>query len=162
MIANYCEHHGAEIDEILAGLRPIEEPLSVQDMATIVSVHGRLTELLVGVTSDGKAPRSFAAKYLHFYRPLVPIYDSYAAVRLGALVPWDAKHIPFEQPPGGDGEYWSFCVRFFRLYGTCVKAGLDVKVKGLDTYLWQVPQATPDPAGDVGANVPTGDRVQQA
>ena len=35
-------------------------------------VHGRFTRLLVGVTSDGKSPRSFAAKYLHFHNHAVP------------------------------------------------------------------------------------------
>ena len=142
VIADYCEQHGAEIDEILAGLRRIEEPLSLQDMVTIVGVHGRLTELLVGVTTDGKSPRSFASKYLHFHNPAVPIYDSYALAGIMRLVRWDASQIPFACPPGGDDVpdgYYQFCVRFWRLLEACRAAGLEVSVKSLDGYLWSVP-----------------------
>ena len=59
VIADYFERHGAEVDEILAPLRPIDEPLSLQGTAIIVGVHGRFTQFLVGVTTDGKSPRSF-------------------------------------------------------------------------------------------------------
>lgn len=144
VIADYCEHHGAEIDEILAGLRPIKEPLSLQDMETMVAVHGRLTELFVGVTTDGKSPRSFASKYLHFHNPAVPIYDSYALAGIVRLVRWDASEIPFACPSHGDDVpdgYYQFCVRFWRLLEACRRAGLKVTVKSLDNYLWSVPAA---------------------
>jgi hypothetical protein len=114
VIADYFERHGAEVDEILAPLQPIDEPLSLQGMATIVGVHGRFTQLLVGVTTGGKSPRSFASKYLHFHNPAVPIYDSYALVGITRLVRWDAAEIPFGCPPGGDDVaygYYQFCVR---------------------------------------------------
>ena len=42
-IADYFERHGAKVDEILAPLRPIDEPLSLQGMATIDAVHGSFT-----------------------------------------------------------------------------------------------------------------------
>ena len=89
-----------------------------------------------------RTPRSFAAKYLHFHCPVVPIYDSYAAAGLGKLVHWDARDVPFGQPTGGDPEYWAFCLRFLRFYNDCRDAGRTLSVKGLDAYLWQVP-ATP-------------------
>lgn len=73
VIADAFERHRARVDNMLAALRPVAEPLSVQDMATIVQVHGRFTRFLVKeVTTDGKAPRSFAAKYLHFHNPGCP------------------------------------------------------------------------------------------
>lgn len=83
-------------------------------------------------------PRSFAAKYLHFHCPLVPIHDSYAAAALIRQVRWDTAAVPFERPPEGDAEYWDFCLRFYRLYAACREAGVRVIVKRLDTYLWEV------------------------
>jgi hypothetical protein len=142
VIADYFERRGAEIDEIVAPLRPLKEPLSVKDMEAIVAAHGRFTQLLIGVTTDGKSPRSFASKYLHFHNPVIPIYDSYALAGITRLVHWDSTAIPFACPPGGDDAqygYYDFCVRFWRLYEACRRAGLDVSTKSLDTYLWSVP-----------------------
>jgi hypothetical protein len=145
VIADYFERHGAEVDEILAPLHPIDEPLSLQGMATIGGVHGRFTQLLVGVTTDGKSPRSFASKYLHFHNPAVPIYDSYALAGIMRLVRWDAAEIRFGCPPDGDDVadgYYRFCVRFWRLLEACRNAGREVSVKSLDTYLWSVPASS--------------------
>ncbi len=139
VIADFMLAHAAEIDDIVGRLAPLQEPLAADDMVQVVAAHGRLMSLLQKVATDGKAPRSFAAKYLHFHCPVVPIYDSYAAARLIRLVHWDSHEIPFEQPSGADDEYWDFCVRCFRLYEACHAAGLAVSVKRLDTYLWAVP-----------------------
>ena len=142
VIAGYFAKHGSEIDEILAGLSSVCEPLSADSMARIVQVHGRFVKLLVGVTTDGKSPRSFASKYLHFHNPAVPIYDSYALSGLTHLVPWQAAAVPFACPADGDAipdGYHQFCVRFWRLLEACSAAGLSASVKSLDTYLWAVP-----------------------
>ena len=141
VITDFVCENAAEVDEIIACLAPLKEPLDIAAMVEIVGLHGRFTTLLRQVTTDGKTPRSFAAKYLHFHNPVVPIYDSYAAARLGKLVRWDPREIPFAQPPGGDAEYWGFCVRFFRLYDACRAVGLAASVKTLDTYLFTVPVA---------------------
>ena len=140
-IAAFMFDHASEVDEIIADLAPLREPLDGTVMTAIVHQHGRFTKLLRRVTARDTAPRSFASKYLHFHRPVLPIYDGYAATRLSALVPWDAKQAPSDQPAGSDAQYWGFCTRFLRLYEACTTSGLDVTVKGLDTYLWQVPTA---------------------
>jgi len=137
-IADFLVAHGAEVDEVIATLDAVTEPLDAPAMARIVDGHGRLTTLLSKLTTSHSSPRSFAAKYLHFHRPVVPIYDSYAATRLVKLVRWQADEIPFAPPPSADAEYWSFCVRFMRLYDACRHAGIAVSVKSLDTYLWAV------------------------
>jgi hypothetical protein len=142
IIADYFEQHGPEIDEILAPLRAVREPLSLDGISTIVAARGRFTRLLLGVTTDGKSPRSFASKYLHFHHPAVPIYDSYALAGIVRLVRWDAGQVPFRCPAGGDDVtdgYYQFCARFWRLLGACRQAGLEPSVKTLDTYLWSVP-----------------------
>jgi hypothetical protein len=140
-IAAFAVAHAHEIDTLLAALAPLAEPLDAAALATVVSVHGRLTTLLRKIPTRGSAPRSFSAKYLHFHSPVVPIYDSYAAAGLTRRVRWDAHDVPFERPADGDPEYWAFCVRFLRLYGACRKAGLEVSAKRLDALLWNVPGA---------------------
>lgn len=138
-IATFLVAQGGEVDEILANLAPLREPLDEETMTEIVAVHGRFTDLLRGIPTRGTAPRSFAAKYLHFHRAVVPIYDSYAATRLVTLVPWKEVERPFTEPPGADAEYWYFCVRFLELYQACRQAVPSVSVKSLDSYIWTVP-----------------------
>lgn len=140
-IADFIVGQGPEVDAIIAELAPLREPLDGEVMTAIVGAHGRFLDLLRRIPTRDTSPRSFAAKYLHFHRPIVPIYDSYAAARLIKLVRWDSRKAAFEQPLGSDAEYWDFCVRFFRLQEACREAGLAVSVKGLDTYLWAVPGA---------------------
>ena len=82
---------------------------------------------------------SFAAKYLHFHRPAVPIYDEYARITLTRLVHWDAKSLPFPQPEKTDYDYWDFCVCFWKLYQACWNRGVPASVKALDQFLWAVP-----------------------
>ena len=93
------------------------------------------------MTTTGKTPRSFAAKYLHFHEPVVPIYDEYARITLTGLVRWNGNALPFAKPAGADPEYYDFCVRFWRLYEACWKKGVAASVKTLDQYLWAVPTA---------------------
>jgi hypothetical protein len=140
-IADFVVDHGPEVDALIKELAPLQEPLCGESMVEIVRVHGRFLDILRRIPTRGTSPRSFAAKYLHFHRPIVPIYDSYAAARLIALVPWGEIAEPFARPQGADAEYWDFCVRFLRLYEGCQKARLSIRVKGLDTYLWAVPGA---------------------
>jgi len=139
VIAEYVHRHRTDVDEILGELSALSEPLTVDVISRIVDLQGRFLRLLVGVTTDGKAPRSFAAKYLHFHAPVVPIYDSYVAVAIVKRVRWDARAAPFPCPPDGDAEYYDFCVRFWRLYDACRRQGLDLTVKSLDTLLWAAP-----------------------
>jgi len=141
VIADFVLAHANTIDSLVGRIASLQEPLTAVTMAEIVEVHGCFTRLLQGVATDGKAPRSFAAKYLHFHHPVVPIYDSYATDRLIKLVRWDSGQILFERPDEGDLDYWGFCVRFLRLYEACLRVDLDITVKSLDTWLWQVPKA---------------------
>jgi len=140
-IADFVVDHGSEVDAIIAELAPLQEPLDGEVMTAIVRAHGRFLDILRRIPTRDTLPRSFAAKYLHFHRPIVPIYDGYAATRLTKLVRWNAGEVPFASPPGADAEYWDFCVRFLRLYEACRNADLAISVKGLDTYLWAVPGA---------------------
>jgi hypothetical protein len=142
-IASFLCTNAHCVDDIIAQLGILTEPLDANAMTAIVAQHGQFSELLRRLTTAGAAPRSFVAKYLHFHHPIVPLYDSYAAASLAKLVPWDAAEIPFPLQSGADREYWDFCTRFLRLYQACRDADLAVTVRGLDTFLWQVPQVAP-------------------
>jgi hypothetical protein len=142
VIADYFEAHRADVDEMLAPIRPVAEPLSIQGLVTIIQAHGRFTRFLVSMTTDHKAPRSFASKYLHFHNPAVPIYDSYALAGLVKRVRWSAAQTPFSCPPDGDeapNGFYEFCVRFWRLLEACRASGLEATVKELDAWLWAPP-----------------------
>lgn len=139
IIANHVRSHGPQVDGVIRTLSSVQEPLDARAMESIVEQHGRLTGLLQKVTTDGKAPRSFASKYLHFHHPVVPIYDEYVRQTITRLVRWDASLALFPLPPHGDPEYWNYCVRFLRLYAACQEAGTTATVKSLDAFLWAVP-----------------------
>jgi hypothetical protein len=139
VIADYILEHGNEVDDIIQALGSVDEPLDSAAMATIVEQHGRLTELLREVATDHKAPRSFASKYLHFHRPMVPIYDEYARQAITRQVRWESSYAPFSPPSHADRDYWDYCVRFFRLYDSCRQTGTAATVKELDAFLWAVP-----------------------
>jgi hypothetical protein len=136
----FVAKHRAEVDDVIAALPVANELLDARSMAVIVEQHGRLTQLLREATrKKALSPRSFASKYLHFHRPVVPIYDEYARQKLTHLVHWDSAHIPFPLPPHGDQDYWDYCVRLLRLYDACRQAGTSATVKELDAFLWAVP-----------------------
>jgi len=137
--ADYIWKRGADVDDIIAAVQLISEPLTAADAQQLVEQHGRFTQLLGEMPECNRLPRSFASKYLHFHHPVVPIYDSYAAESLVGRVKWSKFKIPFPLPPPGDTEYWHYCVRLFRLYDACQNHGLAVTTKSLDTYLWAVP-----------------------
>jgi len=140
-ITDFMVDHGPEIDAILAALAPLQEPLDGETMVAIAPARGRFLDLLRQIPTRGTSPRSFAAKYLHFHAPIVPIYDSYAAAWLVKLMPWPAGKAAPAPPADVDAEYWDFCARFLRFYEACHKATRVVSVRGLDTYLWAMPGA---------------------
>lgn len=136
LAADHLHAHGAGLDELLAPLLVMREPLTDSGFEVVIAAHGRLLAFLAGVCARGKTPRSFAAKYLHFHAPVVPIYDEYARAGLTRRVRWQKDAVTFALPEGADPEYWQFCVRFLRLYAACLDVGLRVTVKTLDQYLW--------------------------
>lgn len=141
LIADWVHAHDDDVDAIIERLPSLAEPLTAAAMERIVVAHAELLALLSKIPTNGRTPRSFAAKYLHFHNAAVPIYDAYADTYLTALVHWQPKDVPFERPEPSDLNYYRFCVRFWRLYEACENDGLQVTVKTLDHYLWRVPGA---------------------
>lgn len=86
-IGDCLARHGAVIDGIIQGLPDPEAPLTPAPMRIVVRQHGRLTRLLARHLTKGRYPTSFVSKYLHFHRPIVPIYDAYCLAGLTKAVP---------------------------------------------------------------------------
>jgi hypothetical protein len=125
-----------DIDSWIADLPDGEESALSDDVVLkCVRAHGRLVHLLETITYRGQSPRSFASKYLHFHRPVVPIYDSVASQSLSKLVRWRAE---FDCGPLGEPEdaaYRQFVMHFRQLNGLTVGARLNPSVRALDWYL---------------------------
>jgi hypothetical protein len=132
----------AEIDAAIERLGTVAVPLAMGDLRTIAEQHGRFTRL-VRVVTPGQTPRAFAAKYLHFHCPAVPIYDSNAARALRRLYRWRSSFALFDMPEEADPEYTWFLFRFWRLYEAALAARPDVTVRRLDYYLLAVADGRP-------------------
>lgn len=133
-VAQHMIKNGGEIDSILASLAGIQEPLDLDKLAAIVAAHGQFVSLLKQITTKGRAPRSFASKYLHFHHPAVPIYDSYVVVTLGRLYARQ-KLDALVEPIEADADYVWYVKRFWRLYQEARTSPERVSVKLLDHFL---------------------------
>lgn len=110
---------------------PANQPLTTDVGEIIVAVHGELLKVLNG----RKAPRSFASKYLHFHRAVVPIYDSYACKALYQKFPWRPEYELFARPQGADEKYYWHVLRFMELCREVKIIYPDATVKQVDYYL---------------------------
>lgn len=124
------------VHEIVAAI-PCGEELTPEVLQVVVGQHGKLTQLLAAQLTHDASMRSFVSKYLHFHRPLVPIYDSQCAEALRGWVDGDV-HVPRREAV--DHIYDEFCTRFLALYEDCLSRGLPVTVRKLDALLWQLPE----------------------
>jgi hypothetical protein len=83
-------------------LSGVEEPLDEEKLKVVATAHGPLCRLLCPVLREGVSPRSFAAKYLQFHRPAVPIYESYAFWKLTRLCRWRHEFNLYSNPRESD------------------------------------------------------------
>jgi hypothetical protein len=134
-VADYLLRNGEKVDRLLGELGVIREPLTVDGLRSLASVHGRFVRLMARVTQRGQGLRSFVSKYLHFHNPAVPIYDSVADGVLPSLVRWSETPIIPDMPENADPSYGWYLMRFFELYGRLREKQLQVTVKHLDNYL---------------------------
>jgi len=125
--------NGKRIDDLLADLKGIQEPLSAEKLRQIVSVHGEILRLLQPIAR--KPPRSFVSKYLHFHNSAVPIYDRMANRVLRDHQLLDRGEITFPIPRHGDEDYARHTMRFLRLYDVVSEQNLEPSAKHLDSYL---------------------------
>jgi hypothetical protein len=133
-VARHLLANGPEIDRLLAQIPAKEERLTRDVVPSVLRVHGTFTARLKSITEDHSA-RSFVSKYLHFHRPVVPIYDSVANANVTKLVRW-RKDIDIEPVhPEEDDQYRWFISRLLQLNERARAAGLNPTVRDLDWFL---------------------------
>jgi len=134
-LAEFVYTHRDAVDDILADLTPITEPLTPLNLEQIVIAHGRFVSLLTALVRQNRNARSFASKYLHFHCSAVPIYDNVAAQRLKQIQQGQPASVIFELPAGADRAYYAFVLGFWELYQQRQQTGRSVTVRMLDYYL---------------------------
>jgi hypothetical protein len=132
--------HRAEVDEVLASLQTVSEPLTLENLTKILVAHGQLVRLIVeGPLREAETPRSFVSKYLHFHNPAVPIFDNVAARAATKCYRRERNGSAILIPPGADKQYADFLERFWRLFQEAIQEAKytreKVSVKLLDNYL---------------------------
>lgn len=144
LIGDFLTRHWERVEAIVAGVDEAGAGLTAAALMRVLRQHGELHDLLASELTHGVSTRSFVSKYLHFHRPVTPIYDELCRKAL-----WDRVEGAFRLDPvaGIDDQYHEFCVRFFELYGACHRAELPVTVKDLDALLWQLPSKPLPPTG---------------
>lgn len=139
--------HAEEIDLLLEGLPSEVDRLSARVLEPVLRVHGRLVEILRQITRDGKSTRSFASKYLHFHRPVFPIFDQYVVAHLPRLLrslppeirrPVPSGLFPAPQCPPIDRTYQAFVERMWQLQEAASAVGAEPTVKELDFLILQI------------------------
>jgi len=123
--------NGRRLDKLMAELRTVVEPLSPENLKTIVRLHAQI----VKIVAPNASPRSFVSKYMHFHNSAVPIYDSRAAKTLRSWIRLTDDLKAFPITGGEDKKYAEFTMRFLKLYALVRSKRLPLNVKCLDHYL---------------------------
>src|SRR5207237_5457092 len=123
--------------ERLARVAESPDSTTPKRLRSIVVEHGRFCTLLSELTKRKRA-RSFAAKYLHFHCPVVPIYDQRAYDRARKLRPQPWQLEGFSPLEGADPHYSCYVQCFWHVYNSlpCVDAG--AKLRLFEVYLGNV------------------------
>lgn len=134
----------SEIDKQIEKL-PDTKQLSEENIKMISDVHAFLTKIFYDLTGSYKV--SLASKYLHFHRPIVPIYDSRANKSIRAIFRKDAGHrnlarrlfshtslpVRFEAV---EKDYLNFVIKVYRLQQHILKeTGRSYSLRDIDKYL---------------------------
>lgn len=132
--------NGRTVDRILASVSGVSEPfdkIGVDGLRALVSAHGKFCVLLKQITGTKTAP-SFASKYLHFHRPIVPMYDQWAYDRAWAYRPRQWQVEGFRAPKQAEGGFACYVQCFWHVYRSLREApGLSgqVSVRLVESFL---------------------------
>jgi hypothetical protein len=111
-----------------------------QSAREVVELHGRITRKLSERTGNVWLT-SFVSKYLHFHCPIVPLYDSNVAGRIGNFVDWQtvtSVRDSLATSPDWARAYRNFVAAFIALYEQAwAETALQPSVREIDYLLWQ-------------------------
>jgi hypothetical protein len=135
-VVDHIHRNGERLDQIVSTIPSQTNLLSDEALDPIVSAHYQFLQLLQECEHCHRNPRSFVSKYLHFHRPNVPIYDSYAAGVISSVL--GSRTRQSRRYGAADSTYASYVEKFWRLAKRVSGAGRRCSVKELDTYLlWE-------------------------
>jgi len=121
---------------------PNKDKLDTKSVGVICEAHSYVTKRFYEITKLSK--RSLASKYLHFHRPIVPIYDSRARLSISELINIYKflKELPYKivfnikTPINGDSEYVKFIKKIFSLQKFLLESNCQYyTVRDIDKYL---------------------------
>lgn len=128
-----------EIDGLIDSLPKTSNVITKRSVALALNAHGRMVELMREITLREQSPRSFVSKYLHFHRPVVPVYDSIVADAIPRLVRWTSELEVVPCSEYYDREYYRYVMRFWHLsQQVLAKPGTAPTVRQLDHYVLYV------------------------
>jgi hypothetical protein len=142
---------------IVGRLKRVREPITDEKLKRIVRGHGEVVELLRPILRRrGRRAltlRSFAAKYLHFHAPVVPIFDSYVRRSARRLFSWERRRDGRGSDNDGDDAYHTYVTALFgRFYQALDRSRQPVNVRLLDYYLLWLGE-NPDQRDEVRARL---------
>ena len=73
-LAVFLYERRADFDSVFQEMKQIGKSLDAETLVKIANLHGKLVQLLHGVSD--KDLTTFAAKYMHCHCPSIPIYDN--------------------------------------------------------------------------------------
>lgn len=130
-VASHFVKHGKKIDKWITEI-PTGDRLSEEGLSVVLRNHARLVKLLSNITIKKQDVPSFASKYLHFHRPIVPIYDSEARRALRRLVPLKRDRA---RPKLDKDPYRIFVMRLRELNRQAIEDHEQPTIRELDQYL---------------------------
>lgn len=133
-LAEHVHKNRKSVEPIIRKLLRVKEPLTSKNLAVIVEEHGKFLKILQKGL-NGRTPRSFASKYLHFHCPAVPIFDSVANGELSHGQRWNKNLELFAMPKGADRDYYRFAMRFWQYYNYATEKCLKPTARLIDNYL---------------------------
>lgn len=135
IISRHLIQNAAEVDRLINSIPTEAEYLEDSRIEPVLQAHGEFVTLLRKITRKGQPPRSFVSKYLHFHRPVVPLYDSYAQNVIPKLVRWSAalKVVEYRKP--FDEVYWEYLMRFRRLLQLAADQGVRPTSREMDYHI---------------------------
>lgn len=134
-VVEHIHRNGQRLDKIIAIVPSGTNILREMAIKPIIGAHYEFLQLLSECADCHRNPRSFVSKYLHFHRPTVPIYDSYAASVISSVL---GSRTRSRRHAAADLTYASYVEKFWCLTRRISEAGRTCSVKELDTYLlWE-------------------------
>jgi hypothetical protein len=138
-IVDYIHSKRKAFDEIIVRI-PDTDVLTEDALGPIVVAQSNFLNLLSESDQCRRRPRAFVSKYLHFHRPVVPIYDSYVVGVISKLVKPPTR-LDRNYPANVDSDYASYLEKFWQVNGLALAVDRRLTVKQLDTYLlWEAHQ----------------------